>query len=187
MKHCTSCRDLLLSRETGGNNDILSLFLIKYNLKEMTQFLTIIHKILTHETDLLFDKQYESDHFSFFENGETLSLNDYIDKTIQNSIDYLNLNQIDNDYENSLYSLQKSLFIISFIKNLKIRLFILGEHSYLEKLNTYTPISPFIPNFIKQCECLINDYQNIELNFELNNIGLYATHEWVELGLYWFK
>jgi len=187
MKHCTSCRDLLLNRENGGNNDILSLFLIKYNLKEMTQFLSIIHKILTHETDLIFDKQYESDYFSFFENGETISLNDYIEKTIQNSLDYLNLNKIDNDYENSLYSLQKSLFIISFIKNLKIRLFILGEHSYFEKLNTYTPNSPYLSVFMKKCECLINDYQNISFNFELNNIGFYATHEWIEYGLYWFK
>jgi hypothetical protein len=187
MKHCPSCRDLLLNRENGGNNDILSLFLIKYNLKEMTQFLSIIHKILTHETDLIFDRQYESDNFSFFENGETISLNDYIEKTIQNSNDYLNLNQIDNDYENSLYYLQKSLFIISFIKNFKIRLFILGEHSYFEKLNTYTPTSPYITRFIRQCEYLINDYQNIELNIELNHIGLCATHEWIEIGLYWFK
>lgn len=176
---CKSCHDSLLKYSAGGNNDILSLFLIKYNLDEMIIIMKILYEILIHKYDTEFDKQLEIENFYFEENGLNYDLTEYIDINIKR------IKEIDD--QNTSYFILKSLFIIAFVKNLRIRLFILGDHHYLNLLNTFPPQYPGIGNFINKCNDFIINYQNPEFAFSFQDIGYSASIEWKNEGLYWFK
>jgi len=176
---CKSCHDSLLKYCTGGNNDILSLFLIKYNLDEMITFMKILYEILIYNYDTEFDQQLAIENFYFHENDREYDLAEYIDINIKR------INEIDN--QNTSYFILKSLFIIALVKNLRIRLFILGDHDYLKLLNTFPPKYNEIGNFINKCDVFINDYQNPNLAYSFQDIGYSASIEWVTDGLYYFK
>ncbi len=176
---CKSCHDSFLNHCTGGNNDILSLFLIKYNLDEMIMFMKILYEILIHNYDTEFDQQLTIENFYFNENDKEYDLSEYIN---------ININRIKEiDNQNTSYFILKSLFIIAFVKNLRIRLFILADHSYLKLLNTFPPTYNGIGDFIHKCDGFINDYQNPNLAYSFQDIGYSASIAWITDGLYWFK
>jgi hypothetical protein len=188
--NCIGCNESQKIYKTGGNNNIISLILIKYNLKQLNCFMLIILTILKREKIHEFELN-QLNQFSLIENGYEMNFENYLELKI-NEIDLFHNNLeygfIDKDLktqENEYIFLLKSLFIISLIYDKRIKLFIFGDHTKLLPITSESISSKIDINlFFLKCNELINDFKN-KIK-QLYDIGYYITIEWVCIGLYIF-
>lgn len=163
---CNKC----LEYQTGGNNHILSLILIKYSKHQLKCIMTLIHKIISKE------KIYP------FENSQLESFNikeNYIDYTFEKYLLY-KIDSINTLDDNDYFLILKALFIIALIYDKRVKIFIFGDHTKLlfsTKLNPKINITLFLTN----CEQIVNHFQNNIIS--LTDIGYYSTIEWSKIGL----
>jgi len=171
-KNCKNCNKSEIIYKSG-NNDILSLILVKYSLLEINCFLKIIYQIMIKERN--YDFEY-CEEFNFTFNEKTYSFQEYLIFIIKK------IENINNEDQNEYYLLLKSLFIISIIIDSRVKLFIFGDHDKLKKISNPFNKKINFESFIFQCQKIIEDYKN---NFiQLNDIGFNSTNEWLDFGFY---
>lgn len=180
MKICKECKQYKNIIKSGGNNDLISLVLIKFSLEQIISFMKIIYKIITNTINFKFER---SELFNFnLTNNLCLSFSDYLKLNIRElSIDGIDLNN-ENNYNKSL--ILKGLFILSLINDDRVFLFVFGDHNkndyYSEKLNKNINLK----QFLDICNNLNHDFKNNHLS--LTDIGYYSIQEWNKIGLYCF-
>lgn len=175
MKSNSICK-YNIYQNTGGNNCIISLVLVKYELDALLDFMQIIHKILIQDNVNDFEIIEE---FNIIENDQTYNLHEYIDIKLNEFYDCTNLDEIK---ENDRILTLKSLFVISFIYDIRVKVFILGDHDLLENVCSKIPRNININYFINQCNQIINSFKNNQISFK--EIGHYTKNEWINIGLY---
>lgn len=156
---------------TGGNNNILSLILVKYSKEQLKCIMLLIYKIISKAKTHFFESCH-LDSFNIDEDNHNYTFDNYLLYKI-NSI-----NEDDDDY----FFVLKALFIISLVYDIRVRLFIFGD--YTKRTRFATKLNPKIDItlFLKTCEQIITDFK--ENHISLTDIAYYSTIEWVHIGLY---
>lgn len=185
---CRGCYESQNIYNSGGNNTILSLLLVKYTLKQLNCFMNLILMIIKKEKIYCCEIN-ELDNFSFTDYGSIFRFDQFIELKINEIDKFLILKELGFEQniqkENEYIWLLKSLFIISLIYDQRIRLFIFGDHTKFLLFADLMPKTINIALFLLKCNELIDDFKSKHI--QLNDIGHYITNEWVELGLYIFK
>jgi hypothetical protein len=165
-----SCNKCQISR-TGGNNNILSLILIKYSREQLKCIMTMIHRIIIKEKIYDFELNHNIEDFNITEDNQIYTFEQYL---------FLKINDREID-DNDYFFTLKSLFIISLIYDTRVKLYIFGDHT---KSRFSTKINPKIDIklFLTKCEQIVDDFKQKHL--QLNEIAFYAITEWIEIGLY---
>lgn len=180
MKICKECKTYKNIIKSGGNNDLISLVLIKFSLEQVISFMKIIDKIITNTINFKFERS-ELFNFNIRENL-SLSFSDYLKLYLgELSIEGININN-ENNYNKLL--ILKALFILLLINDDRVKLFVFGDHNkndyYSEKLNKNINLK----QFLDICNNLYIDFKNNHLS--LSDIGYYSIQEWNKIGLYCF-
>ena len=182
---CKECTDSQLNYNTGGNNNIISLLLIKYTLKQLNCFMKIILMIIKREKNYYCENN-ELYNFSFIDSGLTFRIDHFIELKIEEINNFILVKDkgelIDHKKENEYFWLLKSLFIISLIYDQRIKLFIFGDHSKLLSISDLISPKIDINLFLLKCNEFINDFKNNQI--QLYDIGFHISNEWKDLGLY---